>query len=346
MGSELVTIVVPIYNVEKYLERCLNSIVNQTYRNLEIILVDDGSPDRCPEICNEWEKRDKRIKVIHKKNAGLGMARNTGIENATGKYICFFDSDDYIALDTIEKAYQSIKKYNADIVMFGMYSMDATGKIVSADVPRTDKEFYCDGEIRNFVLPNMMGNDPATGKKLGFNMSASGRMYSMNLITNYNWRFVSERKFISEDFYSLLELHQYVKRVSIINKAFYYYCYNNTSLTHSFNPQRFKKVCICHKGMEEVYKKCGYPEEVKVCLDSQFLGSVIATMKLLIMSSDMDSMSKWQGIKDIVTNVYLQEVLRQMNISNETVFRKIIILTLKHKLTMLTYFFVKVKTRN
>ena len=70
MGSELVTIVVPIYNVEKYLGRCLNSIVNQTYRNLEIILVDDGSPDRCPEICNEWEKRDNRIKVIHKKMLG------------------------------------------------------------------------------------------------------------------------------------------------------------------------------------------------------------------------------------------------------------------------------------
>ena len=96
MSSPLVTIVVPIYNVEKYLTRCVDSIINQTYQNLEIILVDDGSPDNCPRICDEYAKKDHRIKVIHKINAGLGMARNTGIENATGKYICFFDSDDYI----------------------------------------------------------------------------------------------------------------------------------------------------------------------------------------------------------------------------------------------------------
>ena len=344
MEKELVTIVVPIYKVEKYLDRCLNSIVNQTYRNLEIILVDDGSPDNCPKICDEWEKRDNRIKVIHKQNAGLGMARNTGIDNATGKYICFFDSDDYIALNTIEKAYDSIEKYGADIVTFGMYSVDASGKIVSADIPQTDKDIYCDEEIRKFVLPNMLGADPKTGKRLGFNMSSSGRMYLMELINKHNWRFVSERQYISEDFYSLLELYQYVRRVSVIHEAFYYYCYNDTSLTHSFNPQRFEKVCICHQGMTEVYKKCDYPEEVKVCLDSQFLGSVIGTMKLLV-SSDMIGKTKWKEIKSIVMSQYLQDVLSKMNIANETFFRKVIIFALKRKQAMLTYILVKAKSR-
>lgn len=110
MSNGLVTIVLPIYNVEKYLNRCINSIVNQTYKNLEIILVDDGSPDKCPEMCDEWEKKDTRIKVIHKQNEGLGMARNTGIENATGDYICFFDSDDYLELTAIEKLYKLAEK--------------------------------------------------------------------------------------------------------------------------------------------------------------------------------------------------------------------------------------------
>ena len=96
------SIVVPIYNVEKYLDRCIKSIVSQTYGNLEILLVDDGSPDDCPRVCDEWAEKDSRIKVVHKLNAGLGYARNTGIENATGKYICFFDSDDYIEPDTID----------------------------------------------------------------------------------------------------------------------------------------------------------------------------------------------------------------------------------------------------
>lgn len=87
--DDKISVVLPIYNVEKYLNRCLKSVVNQTYKNIEIILVDDGSTDQCPELCEEWSRKDKRIKVIHKENAGLGMARNTGIENATGKYICF-----------------------------------------------------------------------------------------------------------------------------------------------------------------------------------------------------------------------------------------------------------------
>lgn len=107
MRKGVVSVVLPIYNVEKYLSRCLESVVNQSYRKLEIILVDDESPDKCPEICDEWAAKDSRIKVIHKKNGGLGYARNTGIENATGEYICFVDSDDYIAPDTIEKAYKS-----------------------------------------------------------------------------------------------------------------------------------------------------------------------------------------------------------------------------------------------
>ena len=97
-----VSVVLPIYNVEQYLERCVNSVVNQTYTNLEIILVDDGSPDNCPQMCEDWKKRDSRIKVVHKKNAGLGMARNSGIEVATGEYICFFDSDDYVKRDIID----------------------------------------------------------------------------------------------------------------------------------------------------------------------------------------------------------------------------------------------------
>ena len=97
-----VTIVVPIYNVERYLKRCIHSIQTQTLRNIEIILVDDESPDRCPEICDAYAKEDDRIKVIHKKNGGLGYARNAGIEIALGSFIAFIDSDDYIEPDMFQ----------------------------------------------------------------------------------------------------------------------------------------------------------------------------------------------------------------------------------------------------
>lgn len=114
-NEDKISVIVPIYNVEKYLKYCIESILTQTYTNLEIILVDDGSTDGCNKICDEYAIKDKRIKVIHKKNGGLADARNTGLEQATGEYIGFIDSDDYIFPTFYEELYNLIKKYNADI---------------------------------------------------------------------------------------------------------------------------------------------------------------------------------------------------------------------------------------
>lgn len=111
----LISIIVPVYNVEKYLDQCIDSIVNQTYDNLEIILVDDESPDNSPQMCEKWAKRDSRIKVIHEKNGGLASARNAGLDMATGEYIGFVDSDDYISKDMYSCMLQAMKKTNAKI---------------------------------------------------------------------------------------------------------------------------------------------------------------------------------------------------------------------------------------
>lgn len=117
---EKISVIVPFYNVEKYARKCIESIINQSYKNIEIILVDDGSPDCCGKICDEYAQKDKRIKVIHKKNGGLSDARNIGIKEATGKYIGFVDSDDYIAPDMYEYLYNLIKQNNADISICGV----------------------------------------------------------------------------------------------------------------------------------------------------------------------------------------------------------------------------------
>jgi len=113
--NELISIIVPIYNVEIYLEKCLNSIINQTYKNIEILLINDGSSDNSLRICKKYQKKDKRIVLINKKNGGLSSARNAGIDKASGNYLLFIDSDDYIEIDMIEKLYNNIKSNNADI---------------------------------------------------------------------------------------------------------------------------------------------------------------------------------------------------------------------------------------
>lgn len=117
--NERVSIIVPVFNVEKYIERCVKSLENQSYKNLEIILVDDESPDRCPQMCDEYAKKDERIKVLHKKNGGLSDARNAGLDVATGKYIAFVDSDDWVEKNFIETLYKNAKKENADISIIG-----------------------------------------------------------------------------------------------------------------------------------------------------------------------------------------------------------------------------------
>ena len=115
MDAVQVSVIIPIYNVEKYLEDCINSILEQTFQNYEAILVDDGSTDKCGEICDEYAKKDSRIKVVHTENQGLSEARNTGILLAKGKYLAFVDSDDFVRNDFLQKLYEAIEKSEADI---------------------------------------------------------------------------------------------------------------------------------------------------------------------------------------------------------------------------------------
>ena len=116
MATELVSVIVPVYNVEDYLDRCIGSVVSQTYHNLELILVDDGSPDRCPEICDNWTRKDARIKVIHKPNGGVSSARNAGLEEARGEWVFFLDADDFLPETALECLVERARKYHADVV--------------------------------------------------------------------------------------------------------------------------------------------------------------------------------------------------------------------------------------
>lgn len=131
MENSKISVIIPVYKVEKYLSKCLDSVINQTYKNLEIILVDDGSPDKSGEICDEYASRDERIKVIHKENGGVARARNTGLDIASGDYIGFVDSDDWIEQDMYELLMKNATQYDADISMCGE-TIYENGKVFSS----------------------------------------------------------------------------------------------------------------------------------------------------------------------------------------------------------------------
>lgn len=147
LKNELITVVIPVYNTQKYLKKCVDSFVNQTYKNIEIILVDDGSTDKSPQMCDEYAKSDSRIIVIHKKNGGLSDARNVGINNAKGSMILFYDSDDYVDIDYIEYLYDLKKKYNTQISVCGFYTVSPNGtkrdnKVKDEECLLSKKEFF------------------------------------------------------------------------------------------------------------------------------------------------------------------------------------------------------------
>lgn len=155
--NECISIIVPVYNVEQYLDECIQSIINQTYSNLEIILIDDGSTDSSSKMCDCYANQDSRIKVIHQKNAGLSAARNIGTNMATGQYITYIDSDDYIAKDYIECLYEMIEKYNADIAIcrfryvYGTNEEDVDGKEAIFSYNKTEA-------LRTLLLENEFGH--------------------------------------------------------------------------------------------------------------------------------------------------------------------------------------------
>ena len=344
MGEDLVSIVLPIYNVEKYLDRCIESVVCQTYKNLEIILVDDGSSDESPKICDTWALKDKRIKVIHKKNGGLGYARNTGIENASGEYVCFFDSDDYIRKDTVEKTYNVAHNQNCDMVLFGHYDVNSHGKIVHKYIPNAQKNFYEGNEVQNKLLPDLISNDPKTGKEINLWLSACFCMYSMKMISKVQWRFVSERDIISEDVYSLLLLYQYVNRVAIIPDAFYFYCENNTSLTHTFKLDRFDRIKhfynVCIMACDELK----YGNEVRNRLAEPFIANTIAAMKMIVASNEKAKI-KMENIITIINDPISQDIVNTLLKTKQKKTRKLFIFLIAKKMYFCCYILLKFSTR-
>lgn len=216
MKNDLITIVVPIFNVEKYLRRCLNSIIEQTYKNLEIILVDDGSTDDSPIICDEYKKKDNRITVIHKKNGGLSEARNTGINIAKGKYIGFVDSDDWIEIDMYEKMYKKMIEENADIAI--------CGRVVEYS-NRTSKKWYNE----NYMIMNNIDAIVALDSFKSFDMAAWDKLYKTELFSNIKYP-VGKK---CEDCYVTYRLFDKCDKIIYIPECFYHYFQREGSITKS-----------------------------------------------------------------------------------------------------------------
>lgn len=251
-----VSIIVPVYNVEKYLDRCMHSLLNQTLEDIEIIMVDDGSPDNCPKKCDEYGMKDARVRVIHKQNAGLGYARNTGLEIATGEYVAFVDSDDFVDLDMYEQLYGRAKPNDLDIAFCGFKSYDH-GSITNTISEVEHYLQYNDDDCQN-VLLGMVNNCGDRNKIVKYEMSVWHGIYRRSIIQNYKIAFCSERVFCSEDIIFHIDIINRCKAIGFIPQPLYYYCYNDTSLTKCYREDRLERHDVLFKEIVRRIKANNY----------------------------------------------------------------------------------------
>lgn len=223
--NPLISVIVPIYKVEEYLSRCVDSIINQTYKNLEIILVDDGSPDNCPKICDDYAKIDKRIKVVHKENGGLSDARNAGMKVANGEYISFIDSDDYISLDFINVLYDTIVSEDSDIVECNV------AKVFDSGINNED-ECCSDMLIRSFYAQDALHQLLIEGE---FKQHVWNKLYRSSIVVDVPYAVGK----LNEDEFWTYQVFGKAKKISKINKKMYYYYQRSDSIIgSSFNSRR------------------------------------------------------------------------------------------------------------
>ncbi len=233
------SIIIPIYNVEKYLDKCVQSAISQTLQDIEIILIDDESPDNCPQLCDEYARQDSRIKVVHKKNGGLGFARNSGLEVATGEYVTFLDSDDFVDLYTYEHLYNLALKNSLDAIYYKYTRFTKEDEVVPSQ-PNNDITKYCDEDVKELML-DIIASEPDAKVDHKIQCSSCTAMYRMDIIKENNVRFHSERELISEDLIFNLDFLKYANKVALNNSAYYHYRVTPTSLTSTIRIDRIEK---------------------------------------------------------------------------------------------------------
>lgn len=226
----LVSIIIPIYKVEKYLDKCIESVVNQTYANLEIILVDDGSPDNCPAICDEWAKKDSRIMVIHKENGGLSSARNSGVAIAKGEWIGFIDSDDYIVPDMYEKMFLAVQESEAELCICGMKWVNEDG---------SKYENVLTSPIINEVLTKEVAFSKLVGLDYYYYVTSVNKLYKKELFEKVIF---PEGKLHEDEFTAHLFFNECEKIVCVQDELYFYVQHQNSIMNAAYSIKRLDAV--------------------------------------------------------------------------------------------------------
>lgn len=324
----LVSVIVPIYGVEKYLPKCINSIIGQTYKNLEIILVDDGSKDSCSQICDEYKKRDKRIKVIHKVNGGVCTARNEGLMHSSGQYIQFVDGDDWIAPCMVEKLVEHMSNAQSDFVMCSFY--------FSGDTDIKHKLYlkqgiYNNEAIHNDIFPIMLYT--GTFYEFGLLPSLWNKLYKRELIENILT--LPTDIFLGEDVLCTYALMRHVRTFCVIDEPLYYYRQNMLSVTKSYRQNQIIETRKLIHYVKELYqcsdweRQCAYYTYSVVLADYHNEGQQCSFMEIY---------QRYKGLKVFIKCIGIQDLIRKFPIKNIPFVHRVELFIISHRLGLLLLF--------
>lgn len=334
---KLVTVIVPIYNVKNYLKHCLDSIINQTYSKLEIILVDDGSTDGCANICDEYAKADNRVRVIHKKNAGLGMARNSGLEIANGEFVVYVDSDDWLEKNMVEKMLMAIDQEQADLAVCGYKKQTSNGKIISTNKCCSKRTVFLNDEIKNMVLLPILGAEADAQNDIEREMCVWTNMYRMSIIRENYLRFVSERVYLSEDLFYNIDYIMRVKRAVFIPECLYNYRVNSISLTNMYRKNRFQLLCNLYNKEIDILLRYNIYEDAKQRIQRTFIMKMRNSIRILVNSNNETRKERYLDLKAMLNNGIAIAVLKEYPINKYKMSLRIPVMLMKWQMTSLVW---------
>lgn len=328
-----ISIIVPIYNAEKYIANCLGSIVNQTYRNLEIICVNDGSTDGSLDILKKYSLQDSRIVIIDKENGGISSARNTGLKAVNGEYVMFVDSDDWMDTDTCEKALNAAVSIDADVVMW-TYVREYPDKSLVTPLFHNEKKVWMESEITQLHrrLIGLVEEELSDPSKLDSIVTVWGKLYRRECLNNQS--FVDTTLIgTAEDALFNISVFFNVKRAVFIPDTHYHYFKANTeSFTNgSYRPKLVKQWKILYQMIGELLDKYKVTEEFYIALDNRKALGIMQLGLALSLDSTMNFWGKKKELNKILNMEHYQKPIRELPISNMPIHWKVFFACIKWK---------------
>ena len=313
MRKPLISIIVPVYNVEKYLSKCLDSLVNQTYENIEIVCVDDGSTDSSGAICDEYAKKDARIKVIHNENEGASAARNTALKVIRGEYIMFVDGDDWIDKDTCECCVNVLEQHDVDLILWS-YSREYGTSIKPKRIFEHQSKYFNSQDVHEKIFRRcvgLYGDELNRVENMDSIITIWGKLYKRNIIKDLYFRDVQEIG-TEDTLFNIYAIYN-VKSAFYIDRHMYHYRRDNVvSLTSTYRSDLYTRWQRLYDYIEAFIKEKDLGDDFINALNNRIaLG--ICGLGLNIMSSDKSAVMKIKEIKDIISTERYRNAYKRLD---------------------------------